>query len=220
MSIIVRQVNCQKQRIPSALAKVGKILERTPCGKLQRSSNGTELGNMAVLESPPNVSRRRPRGSGKCTVGQVLNLQPGDWVEVKSIQSIIGTLNERGKNRGLSFSPYMRLWCGRRCRVKGRIDKIIGDGTGQMRQLRNTVRLEAQPADAPTWVLARAGARAVKSPIGGRFGLTEPMDILTDGSPSTTAQAGLHNEGHSVISVKFVTKSGARFEGLIGGWSR
>ena len=57
-----------------------------------------------------------PRGSGKFNVGQVLNLQPGDWVEVKSIQSITETLNERGENRGLSFSPYMRLWCGRRCR--------------------------------------------------------------------------------------------------------
>ena len=57
-----------------------------------------------------------------------LNLQPGEWVEVKSMQSIIETLDERGYNRGLYFSPDMRLWCGRRCRVRGRLDRIIVDG--------------------------------------------------------------------------------------------
>jgi hypothetical protein len=82
------------------------------------------------------------RGSGKSVPMEGLNLQPGEWVEVKSLQSIIETLDERGHNRGLYFSPDMRLWCGRRCRVKGRLDKIIVDGTGQMRQLRNTVCLE------------------------------------------------------------------------------
>jgi hypothetical protein len=82
------------------------------------------------------------RGSSEAKPAQALNLQPGEWVEVKSMQSIIETLDERGHNRGLYFSPDMRLWCGRRCRVKGRLDKIIVDGTGQMRQLRNTVCLE------------------------------------------------------------------------------
>ena len=73
---------------------------------------------------------------------RALNLQPGEWVEVKSMESIVETLNEKGYNRGLYFSPDMRLWCGKQCRVKGRLDKIIVDGTGQMRQLRNTVCLE------------------------------------------------------------------------------
>jgi hypothetical protein len=82
------------------------------------------------------------RGSGESTPAEGLNLQPGEWVEVKPLQSIIETLDERGYNRGLYFSPDMRLWCGRRCRVRGRLDKIIVDGTGQMRQLRNTVCLE------------------------------------------------------------------------------
>jgi hypothetical protein len=80
--------------------------------------------------------------SGESTPVEGLNLQPGEWVEVKPLQSIIETLDERGYNRGLYFSPDMRLWCGRRCRVRGRLDKIIVDGTGQMRQLRNTVCLE------------------------------------------------------------------------------
>jgi hypothetical protein len=82
------------------------------------------------------------RGTRNSTPAAGLNLQPGEWVEVKSMQSIRETLDERGYNRGLYFSPDMRLWCGRRCRVKGRLDKIIVDGTGQMRQLRDTVCLE------------------------------------------------------------------------------
>jgi hypothetical protein len=83
-----------------------------------------------------------PRGSNESTPMKVLNLEPGEWVEVKPLPGIIETLNERGQNRGLYFSPEMRLWCGRRCRVKERLDKIIVDGTGQMRQLPNTVSLE------------------------------------------------------------------------------
>jgi hypothetical protein len=83
-----------------------------------------------------------PRGSNKTTPVERLNLQPGEWVEVKALPSIIETLNERGENHGLFFSPEMRLWCGRRCRVKARLDKIIADGTGQMRRLYNTVSLE------------------------------------------------------------------------------
>jgi hypothetical protein len=82
------------------------------------------------------------RGSNKTTPVESLSLQPGESVEVKSIQSIIDTLNEKACNRGLWFSPGMHLMCGKQSRVKGRIDKIITDGTGEMRQLRNTVRLE------------------------------------------------------------------------------
>jgi len=36
----------------------------------------------------------------------------------------------------------MRLLCGSPRRVKQRIDKLIVDGSGEMRQLRNTVFLE------------------------------------------------------------------------------
>jgi hypothetical protein len=83
-----------------------------------------------------------PRGKSGLTPIENLNLQPGEWVEVKSLQSIMETLNEHGHNRGLGFSLDMRLMCGRRLQVRARLDKIIVDGTGKMRQLRNTVSLE------------------------------------------------------------------------------
>ncbi len=82
------------------------------------------------------------RGSNKSTPIASLNLQPREWIEVRSVKSIAGTLNERGHNRGLYFTPDMRLLCGSRQRVEKRIEKIIVDGTGEMRRLHNTVYLE------------------------------------------------------------------------------
>jgi hypothetical protein len=82
------------------------------------------------------------RGNNKSTPVKSLNLQPGELVKIKPMQSIIPTLNATAHNRGLWFSPDMRLLCGRERRVERRIDKLIVDGTGEMRQLRNTVYLE------------------------------------------------------------------------------
>ena len=82
------------------------------------------------------------RGNKKITPLESLNLQPGESVEVKSMESISDTLNKQGHNRGLYFSPDMRLLCDRPYRVRNRIDKLIVDGTGEMRQLHNTVYLE------------------------------------------------------------------------------
>ena len=83
-----------------------------------------------------------PRGDARPSPVENLDLQSGEWVEVKPLEEIIETLNRRGQNRGLRFSPDMRRLCGRRLRVASRIDRLVVDGTGQMRQLQNTVRLE------------------------------------------------------------------------------
>src|SRR4029077_14746351 len=85
-----------------------------------------------------------PYGHGKTrsTPAETLNLKPGEWVEVKPVEAIVKTLDQHGNNRGLWFSPNMRLLCGQRHRVERRIEKLIVDGTGEMRQLRDTVFLE------------------------------------------------------------------------------
>jgi hypothetical protein len=82
------------------------------------------------------------RGNNRSTPMESMNLQAGELVEVKPMESIVQTLNEAAHNRGLWFSPDMRLLCGQQRRVQRRIDKLIVDGTGEMRQLRNTVYLE------------------------------------------------------------------------------
>ena len=84
------------------------------------------------------------RGSGSTTPSQTLRLEPGDLVEVKSMDSIRQTLDERAYNRGLLFTPSMKNLCGQQRKVERKIEKIIVDGTGVMRTLRNTVYLEGE----------------------------------------------------------------------------
>jgi hypothetical protein len=71
-----------------------------------------------------------------------LNLKANELVDVKPIETIKATLNERAHNRGLYFSPDMRVLCDTQQKVKKKVEKIIVDGTGEMRKLQNTVFLE------------------------------------------------------------------------------
>jgi hypothetical protein len=122
--------------------RLGRYLSGLGAGNFNARQMAQSLGIFLFWRIRRMLFGVYPRGSSESTPVEGLNLQPGEWVEVKPLPSIIESLNERGQNRGLYFSPDMRLWCGRRCRVKERLDKIIVDGTGQMRQLRTTVRLE------------------------------------------------------------------------------
>jgi hypothetical protein len=82
------------------------------------------------------------RGNRKYTPVESLNVRPGELIEVKPLEGIVETLNETGRNRGLFFTPDMRLLCGQQKRVERRLEKIIVDGTGEMREVHNTVYLE------------------------------------------------------------------------------
>jgi hypothetical protein len=137
----------------SELSKATDVLSRRQRLKSYLGRLGTgDLNIVQVLKSFRTyvvgkirriVAGRHPPGRSESSdTEQSLNLQLGEWVEVKPLRSIMQTLDERGKNRGLYFSPDMHLWCGQRRRVKGRLERIIVDGTGQMRKLRNTVSLE------------------------------------------------------------------------------
>ena len=67
-----------------------------------------------------------------------------DWYEYWPIRKFLlnQTLDEKAYNRGLYFTPAMGRLCGEQYRVERKPEKIIVDGTGEMRQLRNTVFLE------------------------------------------------------------------------------
>jgi len=82
------------------------------------------------------------RGTNRSTPSAGLSLQAGDWVEVQPMEGIRKTLNSKAQNRGLCFTPDMRLLCGTRQRVERKLDKIIVDGTGEVRLMSNTVFLE------------------------------------------------------------------------------
>jgi hypothetical protein len=111
-------------------------------------------GNYSLLEMAQRIGRwlfwrtRRKllgefaHGPNKSTPAESLNLRSGEWIEVKPMEGINQTLDETGHNRGLFFFPDMHSLCGKQQRVERRIEKIIVDGTGEMRQLSNTVYLE------------------------------------------------------------------------------
>jgi hypothetical protein len=71
------------------------------------------------------------------------SLLPGDLVEVRSVREIFATLNGEDKLKGLRFNPEMAKFCGKRFRVYKRLDKIIVETTGELRNIRTpTVLLE------------------------------------------------------------------------------
>ena len=64
-------------------------------------------------------------------------LSQGDRVVVRSAEEIARTLNRSGKNRGLWFDTDMIKHCGHEYRVQSRIERIIDDSNGQMRQMKS-----------------------------------------------------------------------------------
>jgi hypothetical protein len=71
------------------------------------------------------------------TPREQLDLQPGEWVEVKSYREILATLDKKGKNRGMTFDSEMVKYCGTRRRVRQRVLRIIDEPTGHMMTLPN-----------------------------------------------------------------------------------
>lgn len=84
----------------------------------------------------PNRPGLVPDGT-KTPRGTPLNLQPGDYVRVKSHKEILATLNREGKNRGLLFSQELVPYCGQICRVHSRVSRIIDEASRKMLQFSN-----------------------------------------------------------------------------------
>lgn len=82
---------------------------------------------------------------------EVLNLQPGELVEVKSLEEVLDTLDDRrpghGRNKGLLFMFPMPNFCGKRYRVYKRLSRILLESTGELKKVKNTVLLEGVVCD-------------------------------------------------------------------------
>ena len=92
-----------------------------------------------------------PTGTLKKTPSESLDLQEGELVEVKTLAEITKTLDANGCNRGLHFSREMIPYCGRQLKVLAKADRMIAEGSGIMRKMRNTVILENSVCDSATW---------------------------------------------------------------------
>ena len=74
-----------------------------------------------------------------------MKLKAGDWVEVKSKEEILATLDKNGQLENLPFMPQMFQYCGKRFQVYKRAHKTC-DTVNPVRSLRihNTVHLETR----------------------------------------------------------------------------
>jgi hypothetical protein len=81
--------------------------------------------------------RNFPFVDGKLTKTprEILELRPGELVQIRSKREIVPTLDRNNTNRGLSFDTEMLKYCGRRARVLRRVERIIDERTGRMRRL-------------------------------------------------------------------------------------
>lgn len=68
--------------------------------------------------------------------GEVLNLRPGELVQVRSKEEIFSTLNERGRNKGLYFMPEMLKFCDKKFKVFKKVEKIRLESNGELRKLK------------------------------------------------------------------------------------
>jgi hypothetical protein len=117
------------------------IAHRGVAGTLRKI--GERLGWVA----PITVSHAGAGAEKVARAGEVLGLQPGDWVEVKSADEIRATLDWRGMFRGLYFMDEMWGFTGRRFRVLKRMERLMVERTGAMRTIKNTVLLEGTVCD-------------------------------------------------------------------------
>ena len=71
-----------------------------------------------------------------------MDLKPGDVVRVKSRAQIVETLDHNSRNRGMSICYEMTRCCEGVAEVRYRVDRIIDERTGKMRELHDTVTLQ------------------------------------------------------------------------------
>ena len=82
--------------------------------------------------------RRYPfiQGAAEKTPIEILNLQPGELVEVRSKEEILATLGKDQKNRGLWFDAEMLPYCGGIYRVLRRVHRVLDEKTGRLLELK------------------------------------------------------------------------------------
>ena len=82
----------------------------------------------------PVIEGRIPPGQN--TPVARLDLQPGEWVTVKSADEIGATITPDGYNRGMRYDIEMLKYSGGRYRVQMKVDRLINEQTGKMMQMK------------------------------------------------------------------------------------
>jgi hypothetical protein len=95
-----------------------------------------------------NFLRIATQKSNDSSKNDYLPLQPGEWVEVRSMREIALTLDKRIRHKGLYFMPEMEQFCGRKFRIYKKAEIIKLESTGELRKLKSpTLFLEGVHCD-------------------------------------------------------------------------
>jgi hypothetical protein len=120
---------------------------KTCISDLRSGSRGfTEMIRLVLAPLWRKATRRFPKETLKGELSHTpvgnLNLAPGEWVEIKSVAEIQLTLDARGKNRGLTCDFGMTQFAGKRFKVLSRLDRMVSESTGEVRNVQGTVILD------------------------------------------------------------------------------
>lgn len=89
----------------------------------------------------PVIEGQIPKGQPTPAVS--LDLQPGEWVVVRSPKEIAATITPNGFNRGMRHDPEMLKYCNERFRVAARVSRLIHEKNGKMTEMKTPcIRLE------------------------------------------------------------------------------
>jgi len=127
-------------RVPGSLYVASRILSNLRTRGLAYTLRATFGPRLAAV-------RKKLQGTQTTIVShlvedEVLNLKPGEMVEVKSLSEILETLDDKGKYRGLIFTPEMRKHCEKRYRVYKRLERMFDEYHKSQRRVNNTVLLQ------------------------------------------------------------------------------
>jgi len=107
---------------------LGRIIYRAIANRLRAAVGLAELGLIVGRASQPS------KGD--------LGLKAGDWVRVKSEEEVRAALDDKSRNRGLTFEPEMTRYIGSVHRVAQVVERIIDEQKGKMVRLDRTVILD------------------------------------------------------------------------------
>jgi hypothetical protein len=91
-------------------------------------------------------------------ISHCLDLKAGDWVQVRSKEEILSTLDKNGRLEEMPFMPEMYQHCGKKYRVGKRAHKTCDPMNGlESRRLPSTVHLEGLRCDGSAHAGCQAG---------------------------------------------------------------
>jgi hypothetical protein len=124
---------------PLALTDPRPYLREVTTSNVSIRTFGRVMARAAVTEGRRKLGRLpNPPLAGESTrspATEPLDLQPGEWVRVRSAEQIRATLTDKGKNRGLWFDAEMLPFCGQTFQVRARIGRLLDERDGRMIEL-------------------------------------------------------------------------------------